>query len=126
MAFTFDPTTDRGLVRLLIGDTDSDNEIYPDASVDAFLSFQGGNVKRAASIALNAMAANEAYIQKKVKVGDLTTDGPAVAEALRKLAQTLWDQGGIDEDGADFDIAEMTLNPWSYDEILTKAWLRNG
>lgn len=93
MAFTFDPATDRGKVRLLINDTDTAtvaNQIFDDASIDAFLALSDDEeVKLAAALALDTIASNQAYLQKKVKLGDIATDGPAVAAALRQHAATL-------------------------------------
>ena len=40
MAFTYDPTTARGQVRLLVSDTDADAEIFSDAEID--LPLAGG------------------------------------------------------------------------------------
>lgn len=39
--FTYDPSTDRGMVRLLIADTRAESGIFTDAEVDAALSRQG-------------------------------------------------------------------------------------
>lgn len=63
MAFTLDPTTDRGKVRLLVGDTDTAtvaNQIFTDAEVDAFLDLEGNNVYAAAAAAASSIAASSA------------------------------------------------------------------
>ena len=90
MAFTLDPTTARGQVRVIIGDTAEGTAIFDDASIDAFLALaEDGEVKLAAASALDTMASNQALLLKKVKVGEISTDGPAVAKALREHAQSL-------------------------------------
>lgn len=93
MAFTFDPTTPRGKVRLLIGDTDTAtvaNQIFDDASVDAFIELSdGADVKLASALALDRIASSQALLQKKIKLGDISTDGPAVAKSLREHAEAL-------------------------------------
>ena len=88
MAWTFDPSTSRGRVRLLIGDDDTDNQIFQDASIDAFLALEGDEVKLGAAAALEAIAAKQALILKVMKVGDTTTDGAKPPEAPRELAPT--------------------------------------
>lgn len=124
MAFTLDYSTSTGKVRLLISDIDATNPIFADAAIDAFIAMaRGGQVKRAAALALRTLAANETLVQKRIKTLDLSTDGPAEAEALRKLANDLEDQANEDEateDGGSFDWAEMVTNPATFDERLFK------
>lgn len=122
MAWTFDPTTDRGRVRLLIGDDDTDNQIFQDASIDAFLALEGDVVKLGAAAALEAIASKQAYIQKVMKVGDLTTDGAKLAQALRELAAN-W-RAQVDAEPA-FDIAEWSISPAAATEITLKDALRS-
>lgn len=81
-----DFSTDAGKVRLLVSDIDEMRPIFNDASIDAFLELAGENVKRAAASALLVIAVNEVLVQKRIRLLDLSTDGPAEAEALRKLA----------------------------------------
>jgi hypothetical protein len=81
-----DFSTDGAKVRLLISDIDTAAPMFNDASVEAFLSLHGGNVKRAAAAALLVIAVNEVLVQKRIRLLDLTTDGPAEANALRALA----------------------------------------
>lgn len=89
-------------VQLLI--TDPDGELFTTDQVAIFLDMAGGNVKRAAARALLVIAASEVLISKKIRTQDLTTDGPAVAEALRKLARDLQDEANLEDDelGTDF------------------------
>lgn len=61
MPFTLDSTTDRGKVRLLIGDTDTAselNQIFTDAEIDAFLDLENSEVYPAAAAACQAIAAS--------------------------------------------------------------------
>lgn len=81
-----DFSTDAAKVRLLISDIDTAAPMFNDASVEAFLSLAAGNVKRAAASALMVIAVNETLVQKRIRLLDLSTDGPSEAEALRKLA----------------------------------------
>jgi hypothetical protein len=93
-----DFSSDAGKVRLLISDIDLTAPIFNDASVEAFLEISGGNVKRAAAAALMVIAVNEVLVQKRIRLLDLTTDGPAEANALRALAAQYRKEA--DEEGA--------------------------
>lgn len=121
-----DYTTSRGKVRLLIGDTDRDYAIFDDNQIDAFVSMAlDNNVKRAAAQALLVIAANEVYVQKRIRLLDLSTDGPAEAIQLRLLAKQLRQEADDEEITDDFDWAEMVTDPASYDERLWKQRLRS-
>lgn len=62
---------------------------FEDDHIEAFIAMNGGKVKLAAAQAIDALAINEAYISKKIRTEDLSTDGPAVADAMRKGADAL-------------------------------------
>lgn len=124
MAFTYDLTSDRGQVRLLITDTDHDNPIFQDNEIDFFLSntaVDGNDVNLAGAKALETIAASEALVQKKIKLLDLTTDGPAVAKSLREAAALLREQS--DSEG-DIDFIEQNLNVFSARQIILNDALR--
>lgn len=86
MATITDFSTATAKVRLLIADIDLANPIFGDAAIDAFLSVQNNSLKKAAALALTVMAANEVMVQKRIKLLDLETDGPAEADALMAIA----------------------------------------
>lgn len=124
MAFTYDLTTERGQVRLLITDTDHDNPIFQDNEIDYFLSntaVDGNDVNLAGAKALETIAASEALVQKKMKLLDITTDGPAVAKSLREAAAILREQS--DSEG-DIDFIEQNLNIFSARQIIRNDALR--
>lgn len=125
MSATYDPTKDIGKVRLLITDTDVSNSIFSDEEIQQFLNLTSidGNidVRLAAAMGLETMAASEAYVQKKISMLDLSTDGPSVAKSLREAAQRLRDQ--VENEPA-FGWAEMSLNPAVTYEIIRNNALR--
>lgn len=102
----YDVTTPIGQVRLLINDT-SDDPVFADTDVAAFLAMEGDHVKRAAAQALDTIADDEALTSKAIRTQDLATDGPKVADSLRKRATTLRAQAD-DADEGFFEIVPMT------------------
>lgn len=79
---------DIAYVRLLIGDAATE-PILSDFELDVLVRRAGGSLLYAAADALDAIAASEALISKKIIAPDLSTDGPAVAAELRKQAAGL-------------------------------------
>jgi hypothetical protein len=93
-------TTDAQRVRLLISDVGGESGsdfIFDNDEINGFLGMET-NVYRAASVALLTLAANEALVQKRIKYLELSTDGAATAEALRKLASDLNDRADTADD----------------------------
>lgn len=126
MAFTYDPTTSRGKVRLRIYDTDTvnaDRQIFTDAEIDAFLTLNTDIVILAAADALTTMAASQVFRLKVMKNMDLQLDGASVARELRMQAQALRDWWGEFGDG-DFtgmiDWAEYTDTVFAKRERVIK------
>lgn len=129
MVFTYDLGTDRGKVRLLIRDTDASEPIFEDDELNVFLALESSSVKRAAALALETMASNEAYVSKAVKLLDLSTDGPATGKALLERAAKLREQAADEEaqaEGGAFDIAELVYDSFGERERIWKEALRNG
>lgn len=127
MSFTYLLSTDVGKIRLLIPDTNPAAHVFEDEELEGCLALEGGRVKRAAALALETMASNEAYTQKAIKLLDLSTDGPKVAAELRARAKTLREQDaadGLAEDAsaghAGFEIAEWPLGPASARDYLAR------
>jgi hypothetical protein len=106
-----DPETPVGQVRLLISDSQLRRDpmspgepgeyYFSDAFIGGFLSLNQGNVFHAAADAITALAANDALVSKKIRKENLQTDGPAVANALRLLAQDLRGRGNRVQETAD-------------------------
>ena len=126
MAFTYDPATDRGRVRLMIPDRRADEVIFQDREIDTFLAIEGDSIKRAAALALETIAADEALVQKVMTRLDLSTNGAATAKALMERAQKLRDQAEDEEVVGAFDWAEMVVDGHTETERLYKEMLRGG
>jgi len=129
MAFTFDPTTDRGKVRLLIQDDDETYEFYTNAKIDAFLVLgedcEGNTVLHAAALALDAWASNQVMILKVTTHMDLAVDGASVAREMRALADTYRKQAVAATTDSGFEIAELGLGHWSWIEQVTNEALND-
>jgi hypothetical protein len=129
MTFTFSLATDIGKVRLLIPDRDSTDYIFEDDEITALLVMEGSVVKRAAALALETIASDQALTLKVIKLLDLTTDGAKVSDALLKRATTLRsqaDEADMAEDGGLFDIAELVPNEFAWRERIYNEALRDG
>ena len=132
IAFTYDPTTDRGKVRLTIGDTDTvnaDRQIFTDAEIDAFLGMNSSIIKLSSASALEAMAASQVFLLKVMKNMDFQVDGGAVGRELRLQAKQLRKDFEDNGDGTFegmFGVAEYADTDFSRRERIIKQALRDG
>ncbi len=127
MAFTYDTATSTGQVRLLIFDTNASSYVFEDAEIETFLTLEGSSVKKAAALALETMASNEAFVLKVIRLLDLSTDGARTADALMKRAGLLRQQAAAEdaaEDGGAFDIAEWVVDDFSLRQRIANQMLR--
>lgn len=120
---TYDPSTDLGKVRLLVTDTNSTVAQFQDEEIQAFLDLNNGNIYLAAAMGLDTLAANEALVQKRIETLNIKTDGPAVAKALRELANSYRER--VDKDSG-FETVEVNSGGWSAQQIYENSILRQG
>lgn len=96
-----DFTTPVGQVRILVGDIDeTDGLLFTDEQINGTIPLFP-SVHHAAAHLVDLIASNEALVSKKIKSEDLATDGPAVANSLRKHAEALRADGQRILDDAD-------------------------
>lgn len=129
MAFTYSLAADSGKVRLMIPDNNASAYVFEDDEIDAFLSLENSNARRATALALETIASNEAYTLKVIKLLDLQTDGAKTSDALLKRAALLRkqaDDADAATDGGSWDIAEWTVSEFAARERLTNQWLRGA
>lgn len=123
--FSYVLSTAIGKVRLLVPDNRPDSYVFEDDELVAFLSLEGDSVRRAAAMALETIAADEALVLKAVRLLDIQTDGPKVADSLLKRAKLLREQAEIDDavagNGA-FDIAEQVYDSFG----ARQRWINIG
>jgi hypothetical protein len=99
--------------------------ILSDSQIQALLDLNSGDVLLASAACLDAIAISEVLIQKKIKILDLQTDGPAVAAALHKMADRLRDQAaGVGESG--MEIIEQINDASGWYEKVWKDIMREG
>lgn len=114
MAFTYDPSTDRGKVRRNIGDKDTAtaaNQMFTDAEIDSFLDSASNDVQLATAYALRAMAADpsmRAIVWRVMSTDGMEIDKSEVGAQLREMASE-WearaDNAPAEEiDSFDYDI----------------------
>jgi hypothetical protein len=128
MPHTYDVTTDRGKVRLLINDVSTNPalQIFQDAEIDAFLGLEDSNIRRAAAMGLLTIAGNEVMILKVIELMDLKTDGAATGRELRMQAELLRKQADDAEEreGGGFDVIEQVFDEFSWREHVWNEALR--
>jgi len=84
--FTYDPTTDAGMVRLLTDDADPDNYAFTDAEIAAVYAANGSNVLRTSARLLEILATTHSKLASRVGRGDVSEDLTQVAKNLREQA----------------------------------------
>jgi len=131
MAFTYDPSTTRGKVRMYIPDRLVDSAVFSDGEIDAFLSLYSedpGKIFLAAADALEVIATDEALVLKVISNNGLSTNGASLANSLMQRSARMREKGEsiMDDDFCGFDIAEYSDTPSQAMEFLTKEAIRNG
>lgn len=117
-----DYTSPIGQVRVLIPDLrkledlrDLRNEpryLFTDDEILAFLAINGGNVKRAAADACDAIGMDKALQLLVLKTDDKQTDGAKLLDAIVKRARMLREQAREDdENNLSFDVIMPSYEP---------------
>src|SRR5258708_27819331 len=82
MAFSYDPATAPGQVRLLAVDTIEASADFSDAEISTFLTLSGGIVLLASALALDRRAALVALIQGKTTVEGISVEAPSLPRSF--------------------------------------------
>lgn len=99
--------------------------LLSDDQIEAIMGqYENNPIKLGAADCLDAIAVSEALIQKRIKSLDLQTDGPAVADSLRKAADSLRTQ--VANNLEEFDIAETVYDRQSKAEWLIKNFIKES
>jgi hypothetical protein len=89
MAFTYDPETDRGTVRLFLADTVEEQASFSDAEIDRFLAYTAGTCEAAAVMGLKVLLADRARRAKRFSLQGLSLDDTAQIAALTEAIRLL-------------------------------------
>ncbi|MEE8551467.1 MAG: hypothetical protein V3T08_09480 [Gemmatimonadota bacterium] len=118
MAFTYDTTTSRGRVRLLVSDTDTADatkQIFTDAEIDAFLAFENNEIYAAAAAACESLAANtarSAILYRAEKL--LAIDRKNVPMHFRALAK-MYRERSVSAPAEEIDSMDYSIGPFGDD-----------
>lgn len=82
MAFSYDPTTPAGQIRLLITDTADGAHLFEDNEIAAFLTICQNNVINAAATAYETLARDRAKLMKVTEQGGYRSEKHASADFL--------------------------------------------
>lgn len=129
MTWTLDRTTPVGKTRVLItGEAVEATSVFQDEDIEVFLSISDDVVLEAAALGLERIAADQALLFRKIKVGSIEVDGPATSASFLALAaryRGVADSGSV---GADEDIqfADMVYDNPTWQERVIKDYLRTG
>lgn len=97
-------------VRTLIAD-DTEPCLFTTEQLGEFV-LRAGSTLLGAAMALDVIASSEALLSKKITTQDLSTDGPAVAESLRKHAAALRAQDATERaEAARDDVGLIVIPP---------------
>ncbi len=88
------------LLRLLLNDVDPAREVFGDGDLSDFLALEEGSVKRAAAQAIDTNADNELLASKVLTDHQVSTNGAAVADSMRKRAAALRSQADREQAAA--------------------------
>lgn len=103
----------KDLVRTLIPDTEpvfgdaKDEYLFPDEQINNLLEIAGGNVLRAAGLAMIAVGNSEALISKVIKTQDLSTDGSKLQDKWRESGEALLRRAYKEDEGKALDYFEI-------------------
>jgi hypothetical protein len=131
VTFSYSLATAIGQVRMLVPDRDAATAIFDDDEIAAFLVVEASNVKRATALAIETIASDQALLLKVLTLGQDSTDGAKLSDALLKRATTLRDQAAIEDVGVQdgeglFEIAEQVIDPFGAREYRRNEVLRGG
>jgi hypothetical protein len=126
MSFTYDVTTDIGMVRLLIGDTVEPAK-FTDEELQAFLTLEGGAVYLAAADCMDTLGSQAAFSAASsftsVRIGDYS-EGASVSDQIKSYQAQADRFRQLDAETPAFAIAEENFSLFSYETLLRNAYLR--
>ncbi len=120
MSFVYDPSTALGLIRLRLRDTDEATALFSDEELNAFYEAEAEDWRKAAALALETTASNQALLLKVITRDGLQTDGAKLAAELRAQATGLRAQAQAATATEQAGEGALTLVPVSYRSTSTR------
>jgi hypothetical protein len=108
VAFTLDPTTDVGKVRILIHDSDASKPLFEDDEITAILSLENSSIKLAAASLCASLATNRAKLAVIKERGDIKDDLTKMSAAFLAVAKEFRSQAA---DSDELPILESLQTP---------------
>jgi hypothetical protein len=126
MADTFDTATPIGKVRLLAFDFDTANYLLHDNEIQAFLDLSNQDVMFASALAVDMLAANQSFVYKHAKTGDVLLPMDKVTAGMHEYASTLRKQAseGYGDMTGFIDWIEVVNDDFSKRERAIKQFIR--
>ncbi len=127
MSFTYDLTTNLGVVRFRVNDVTQATALFSDEEITAVLAIESGTWGASAAL-LERIALDQVLLMKAVKILGFSVDGSKVADTILKIAARYRDQALITENASGnlWDSAEIASTPWAGEQIIVGDLLRNG
>jgi hypothetical protein len=121
-SFTYDPTTNLGKVRNMIGDSVDTGHVLDDADINGLLAVAGSDLYQAAGLCLYRIAASKALLAKKKSAGDYSEDLTAIAKEVRAVAAVYME---MSQNAPAEAQAESFFNDFSYRDVTVRKILRD-
>jgi len=129
MTWTLDRSTPVGKTRVLItGESVEATSVFQDEDLEVFLDISENIVLEAAALGLERIAADQALLFRKIKVGSIEVDGPALAASFLAMAARYRVTAASGPGGADADIqiADWVNDDSTWREAVIKDYMRYG
>ena len=118
LAFTYDSTTSRGRVRLLLSDTDTTDatkQIFTDAEIDAFLALGSNEVFDAAAMGCRSIAASTGRAAVAYRAVGMSIERSKIPDVFMKLAEQ-YEKRVMSEPSEFFDHVDDNVNVYGVDD----------
>jgi hypothetical protein len=127
MTWSYDVTTQNGLMRLMIPDRDVATPIFTDEELAAFLVAELQVTKRATALALETIASDRAMVLQVITTNGLSTNGATLSTAICARAKALREQADMDDAraGGLFDYAEEVTGNFGFRERMWSEIMRD-
>ncbi len=128
--FSYDLSTNTGKVRMLIPDSRAADRLFTDDEIETILALEGSDVRRAAALALETVASDQARMLKWTKVQGVEVDGTKSAAELRARAKQLRELAAEGDpssssDDVGFAIAQRPTTEHGYDTLIYREALKD-